>query len=117
EREQGRLRLTRLRGLTNTSEPLTPDARALIEAAFGVRVSDCYLTAECLALTTGCPVSGGAHVNSDLAMLEVVDDGYRPVPDGVAGSKVLVTNLYNLVQPLIRYEVGDVVTMSAAPCP
>ena len=38
------------------------------------------------------------------------------MPDGVAGSKVFVTNLYNFVQPLIRYEVGDVVTMSAAPC-
>jgi phenylacetate-CoA ligase len=103
--------------LSNTSEPLTPDARELIEGAFGVRVSDCYLMAECLALTTGGPHSGGAHVNSDLATLEVVDDDYRPVPDGVPGSKVVVTNLYNRVQPLIRYEVGDVVTMRPSPCP
>lgn len=120
EQEQGRLRLRqggRLLGLTNTSEPLTPDARELIEGTFGVRVSDCYMMAECLALTTGCPHSGGAHVNSDLAMLEVVDDNYRPVPNGVPGAKVLVTNLYNRVQPLIRYEVGDVVTLSARPCP
>jgi phenylacetate-coenzyme A ligase PaaK-like adenylate-forming protein len=117
EQRHGRLHLGSLRGLTNTSEPLAPDARALIEKAFGVRVSDCYLMAECLALTTGCPYSGGAHVNSDLAMLEVVDDEYRPVPDGVPGAKVLVTNLYNFVQPLIRYEVGDVVTMSPSPCP
>ena len=42
----------------------------------------------------------------------MVDDEYRPVPAGVPGAKVLVTNLYNRVQPLIRYEVGDVVTLS-----
>lgn len=117
EKEAGRLRLTRLHGLTNTSEPLPPDSRAGIESAFGVRVSDSYLMAECLALTTGCPVSGGAHVNTDLAILEVVDDHGRPVPDGEAGAKVYVTNLYNRVQPLLRYEVGDVVTMSRTPCP
>ena len=119
EQEAGRLKLRsgHLKGLTNTSEPLTPAARAAIERAFGVRVSDWYLMAECLALTTGCPHGNGAHVNADLAVLEVVDDDYRPVPDGRPGSKVLVTNLYNLVQPLIRYEVGDVVTLSDSPCP
>jgi phenylacetate-coenzyme A ligase PaaK-like adenylate-forming protein len=72
--------------------------------------------AECMALTTGCPHGAGAHVNADLAVLEVVDEDYRPVPDGVPGAKVLVTNLYNFVQPLIRYEVPDVVTMSPSPC-
>jgi phenylacetate-coenzyme A ligase PaaK-like adenylate-forming protein len=39
------------------------------------------------------------------------------VPDGQPGAKVLVTNLYNLVQPMIRYEIGDTVTMSPTPCP
>jgi phenylacetate-coenzyme A ligase PaaK-like adenylate-forming protein len=29
---------------------------------------------------------------------------------------VLLTNLYNRVQPIIRYEIGDVVTMSDTPC-
>jgi phenylacetate-coenzyme A ligase PaaK-like adenylate-forming protein len=119
EEERGLLRLRqsgRLRGLTSTSEPLPPASRALIERAFGVHVSNCYLMAECLALTTGCPQSTGAHVNADLAILEVVDDEYRPVPAGEPGAKVLITNLYNRVQPLIRYEVGDVVTLSPSPC-
>ncbi len=120
EQERGRLRLReggRLKGLTSTSEPLPPASRELVERAFGVRVSDCYMLAECLALTTGCPHFPGAHVNSDLAILEVVDDDGRPVPAGEPGAKVLVTNLYNRVQPVIRYEVGDVVTVSPTPCP
>src|SRR5262249_3985038 len=58
----------------------------------------------------------GMHVNADWAMLEVVDEQNRPVPNGEKGAKVLVTNLANYVQPIIRYEIGDIVTMAAQPC-
>ena len=57
EQAAGRLRLRELTGLTSTSEPLNPIARESIEGAFGVKVADCYMLAECLALTTGCPVT------------------------------------------------------------
>jgi phenylacetate-coenzyme A ligase PaaK-like adenylate-forming protein len=56
------------------------------------------------------------HVNADWVVLEVVDDEYRHVPPGTKGSKVLVTNLSNKVQPFIRYEVGDVLTLATEPC-
>jgi phenylacetate-coenzyme A ligase PaaK-like adenylate-forming protein len=39
------------------------------------------------------------------------------VADGTKGSRVLLTNLYNFVQPIIRYEIDDIVTLSRAPCP
>jgi phenylacetate-CoA ligase len=102
--------------ITNMSEPLTPQARALIEQAFGVHVSDHYAMGECMTLTVGCPYAPGAHVNVDLAILEVVDDHYRAVPPGTKGSRVLVTCLHNYVMPFIRYEIGDVVTMNAGRC-
>jgi phenylacetate-coenzyme A ligase PaaK-like adenylate-forming protein len=38
------------------------------------------------------------------------------VPAGTPGAKWLLTNLYNRVQPLIRYEVDDVLTLSPEPC-
>ncbi len=56
------------------------------------------------------------HVNADWAILEVVDEDNRPVPDGTKGAKVLITNLANFVQPIIRYEIGDIVTMATEPC-
>jgi len=37
----------------------------------------------------------------------LVDAQNRPVPPGVASAKVLLTNLYNRTQPLIRYELTD----------
>jgi phenylacetate-coenzyme A ligase PaaK-like adenylate-forming protein len=45
--------------------------------------------------------------NSDMCIIELVDAGNRPVGPGVPSAKVLVTNLYNLAQPLIRYELAD----------
>jgi len=55
-------------------------------------------------------------VNADWSILEVVDEKNRPVPAGEKGAKVLVTNLANYVQPIIRYEIGDIITMATEPC-
>jgi phenylacetate-CoA ligase len=120
EENAGRLRLRGagcLEQATNLSEALPPTSRAFIEAAFGVHVADNYSMAECMGLTSGCTARAGCHLNVDLACLEVVDGAGQPVPAGTAGSKVLLTNLYNRVQPLIRYEISDVVTLGESPCP
>lgn len=119
EEEAGRLRLRQtgaLKQITNVSEPL-PDASAdYFERVFGVHVTNQYAMGECMALTSGCPLYSGNHLNADLAVLEIVDKNYQPVQPGMTGDKVLVTNLYNPVQPFIRYEVGDVATASERPC-
>jgi phenylacetate-coenzyme A ligase PaaK-like adenylate-forming protein len=70
-----------------------------------------------MALSTGCPRGQGMHLQADWAILEVVDEHNQPVPAGRPGAKVLLTNLYNKIQPFIRYEIGDVVTMSPERCP
>lgn len=116
----GRMHLSELgclKQITNVAEPLSDAAGARLEQTFGARVTDEYAMGECMVLSSGCTAGRGAHVNADLAILEVVDEHNRPVPPGVEGSKVLLTNLYNHVQPIIRYEVDDRVTMSAEPCP
>jgi phenylacetate-coenzyme A ligase PaaK-like adenylate-forming protein len=119
EEEAGRLKLResgRLQQLTNFSEPMPPSTAKRLSKAFGVHVYNQYAMGECLALSSGCPQSLSAHLNADLAILEVVDEHNRPVPEGTPGKKVLLTNLYNHAQPFIRYEIDDVVTMSTAPC-
>ncbi len=120
EERDGRLQLRAkgsLQQLTNMSEPLSAEARQFIEKTFGVHVTDHYAMGECMPLSIGCPFYPGSHLNADLAMLEPVDDRYRPVAPGERGSKVLITNLCNFVQPFIRYEIDDVVTMSPRRCP
>ena len=110
------LHLNGLRQIANSSERLTERARTRVEAAFQVPILNHYGTGECLFLSDGCPNDGGAHVNSDWAILEVVDDDYRPVPPGELGRRILITNLANRVQPFIRYEIGDRVQMATSPC-
>ena len=64
-----------------------------------------------------CAHDAGIHLFEDLTIVENVDEDGRRVPDGERGARMLVTNLYNRVQPLIRFEVSDVVTIDSEPCP
>jgi len=47
------------------------------------------------------------ELNSDTCLVELVDRDERPVPDGVPSDHILITNLANRVQPLIRYRIDD----------
>lgn len=115
EQRAGRLHL-RPRLVATSGEVLTPAARAAIEAAFGVPVLDVYGSSEFAYLAFGC-AHGWLHVNADWVRLEPVDAGYRPVPPGVPSDTVLVTNLANRVQPIVRYDLGDAVVVRPDPCP
>jgi phenylacetate-CoA ligase len=121
-REQiaGRLKLKLDRPLSSlvaSSEPLSEQTRVLSRRAWGRDVQDTYGSAECFIVARSCGHFRRMHVMSDLCVMEVVDRNNRPVPDGQAGEKVLLTNLFNFVQPFIRYEVSDVTGYSTETCP
>ena len=100
------------------SETLTPQARTLIEHAFGIKPINYYGTTECVQLAFECE-HRNMHVNSDWTFLEPVDENDNPVPPGVESHHVLITNLYNPVQPIIRYRLDDVIIWekkSGCPC-
>jgi phenylacetate-CoA ligase len=114
EQRAGRLRLS-LETMSTSSELRTPEAAARIQAAFGVRPFDLYATTE--GLWGGeCERHEGPHLFEEDVIVENVDAGGRAVPDGAPGARLLVTNLANRVQPLIRLEVSDAMTLSAARC-
>jgi phenylacetate-CoA ligase len=114
EQAAGRLHLA-LEGMSTSSELRTPEATAAIEAAFGVAPFDIYATTEGL-WGSDCERHDGLHLYEDDVIVENVDDDGRPVPDGVPGTRLLVTSLANRVQPLIRLEVADAVTLTSQPC-
>ncbi|MHC5560174.1 phenylacetate--CoA ligase family protein [Kocuria sp. U4B] len=115
EQEAGRLRIAPALVAVG-GEVLTAAARERIRGAFGCPVLDEYAASEVPGLAVACP-RGRLHVNADWYLLEPVDEQHRPVPPGRTSSTVLVTNLANRVQPLIRYDLGDRVEVSARPCP
>jgi phenylacetate-CoA ligase len=55
--------------------------------------------------------SVGLHLNEDIAVYEPVDADIRPVAAGTTAAKLLVTNVINHCLPLIRYELGDELTV------
>ncbi len=105
EQRAGRLRIAPT-SVTSTSETLTPGMRAAIAEAFKAPIFDVFGSSEGL-VGASAPDDEVLVFNSDLCIAELVDGENRPVPPGVPSAKVLVTNLYNLTQPLIRYELTD----------
>jgi putative adenylate-forming enzyme len=114
EQADGRLRLAP-ETLVTSSEQLTPQIATRLRDAFGVAPFDVYACTEGLWGIT-CE-HGQMHLFEDVALVENVDADGRPVPDGEAGARLLVTNLVNRVQPLIRLEVTDVMVLDRTPCP
>jgi phenylacetate-coenzyme A ligase PaaK-like adenylate-forming protein len=114
EQEQGRLHINPVLVLP-TGETLTDAVRQQIESAFHTRVRQNYGASEMPVIAYDCG-KGGLHVNADWVIFEAVDEEFQPVLPGQVSHKVLITNLANRVQPFIRYEMGDRVTVNPEPC-
>jgi phenylacetate-coenzyme A ligase PaaK-like adenylate-forming protein len=99
-----------------SSESLAEEDRARVQAAFGCTLADNYGCSEFVAVAAGCK-HGWLHVNADWVILEPVDEHFQPVPPGQASHTVLLTNLVNRVQPILRYNLGDRITLRPDPCP
>ncbi len=97
-------------------ESPTADAGARMEAAFGCRIHNAYGASEFPFFAFSCS-DGWLHVSSDWAILEPVDEHLRPTPPGEPSHTVLLTNLANRIQPIIRYDLGDSVQWRPDPCP
>jgi phenylacetate-CoA ligase len=115
EQRAGRLRLSP-RMLITSAELRTLEMTQRLVEAFGVRPFDVYGTTEGL-FGSECQHHQGIHLFEDTTLVENVDPDGQPVPAGQPGARLLVTNLYNLVQPLLRLEVTDLVTLDPDPCP
>jgi len=61
---------------------------------------------------------GNLHINEDLVFVELYDDKGRAVNEASkVATRMVVTNLVNYAQPLIRYEMNDMVILGhKCPC-
>ncbi|TDC71420.1 phenylacetate--CoA ligase family protein [Streptomyces hainanensis] len=114
ERRAGRLRVEPAL-MVLSAEGLPVDQYRRIADVFRVRVGHSYAATECPFLSYSCD-HGWYHVNSDWLVLEPVDAEYRPTPPGERSHTVLVSNLANRIQPILRYDLGDSVLWRPDPC-
>jgi phenylacetate-CoA ligase len=114
EQLAGRLRISP-RFCATSAEVLTAETRRRIRDAWGIRVFDTYGATEYAPIAAECH-AGRKHLFEDGAVIEVVDDKGRPVSPGVLGERVLLTVFNRRTQPLIRYEISDMLRVSGDEC-
>lgn len=115
QQQEGRLSISP-RVISTHSEMLTKEMRGRMRQAWGLEAFDHYGTTEEPHVGAECSRHEGLHVFEDTTLMEIVDENNRPVPDGTPGAKWLLTNLYNRVQPIIRYELTDILTRKPGHC-
>ncbi|MDA8437295.1 MAG: phenylacetate--CoA ligase family protein [Propionibacterium sp.] len=114
EQDAGRLHL-RLAFVELAGESVSDVQRNRIAEAFGAPVHEAYSASECLVIGFDCG-HGWLHRASDHVILEPVESDLSPTPPGRPSHTVLLTNLANRVQPLIRYDLGDSLTVRSGRC-
>ncbi|MEU0465427.1 phenylacetate--CoA ligase family protein [Amycolatopsis sp. NPDC006131] len=115
EAEAGRLRIDPVL-VVLSAEGLPIPEYARIASALHANVRTSYAANECPFLSQSC-ADGWLHLNADWAILEPVDADHQPVPPGQRSHTVLLTNLANRTQPILRYNLGDAVLVRPNPCP
>ena len=115
EQEAGRLRINPVL-VVLSAEGLPLPEYDRIARAFGATVGHSYAATECPFLSYSC-AHNWLHVNSDWVLFEPVDADYRPTPPGEQSHTVLVSNLANRLQPILRYDLGDSILERPDPCP
>ncbi len=107
----------RYRGVRNVlfgGERLTPAARRRVVDHFGARASEVYATVETFTVARSCR-QGRLHLRRGDVVVEVErQDGSVSLEQGEG--EILVTRLRSEAMPLIRYRVGDRVTIVPPGC-
>ena len=111
EQLAGRLRIAP-RAAFFSSEPLTADVRRRVRDAWGIEPVSGYAATEAPTIAASSPEHPELEIAEDIVVIEIVDENNRAVSPGQPGAKVLLTNLINYAQPLIRYELTDSVVES-----
>lgn len=114
EAKAGRLSISPKRVMT-CGEQCSAEARAAVADAWGIDVYDYWGCSEGV-YAFPCEAGEAMHLPDDLAIIEPVDSQGRVVAPGQPAAKILLTNLYNKTEPLIRYEITDAMTVSSGSC-
>jgi phenylacetate-CoA ligase len=103
-----RIDLPRVRGILTASETLTDTQRETIESAFNARIFNWYGLAEQVVTANECESHMGMHLNQEYGYWELEKRDYLSDNQRM----IIGTNFRNYAMPLLRYETGDIATLS-----
>jgi putative adenylate-forming enzyme len=104
-----------LKMIVTYAEVLEKEEKTRLSDVFQCRVIEIYQGSEG-QFASACSL-GNLHINEDLIVVELLDEQLNEViKPHVAAAHMVVTNLVNRAQPLIRYEMNDLIVLDD-PCP
>ncbi len=109
------VRIPPAKAILTSGERLQPDQRTVIESVLSAHVFERYGRPEFANIAHECAEHNGLHVFSDLFFVEVITGSGRPALPGEVG-EVIVTDLYNLYMPFLRYRTGDFAVLAGRSC-
>lgn len=109
-----RSKLTDLKLVVVGAEIISSNTRKLYQTAFGVDPVESYGSVEMGAMAHETPDRKGLRLCRDTTYFEFLDSNNRPVASGQPG-RVIVTDLYGMTMPLIRYDQGDLAIFRQSP--
>lgn len=95
-----------------SSEVLTFETRQRIEMAWGCKPFNQYGSTETGGLAAECEQHRGMHLFEDRVIAEVVDQDNQPLPPGVFGEKLLITDIQGCPEDILSFPAvacGEVV--------
>lgn len=102
-----------LKKIKNIGETLSDELRQRVKQITGVDMYDQYSSSEVGLISIECPGTGLQHIMSETLLVEVLDEAGNQCQPGELG-RVVVTDFYNTVSPLIRYDIGDYAEVGGA---
>lgn len=104
-----------LKMIVTYAEVLEKEEKNRLSEVFDCRVIEIYQGSEG-QFASACS-HGNLHINEDLIFVELLDEhNHEVTAPHVVANHMIVTNLVNRTQPLIRYEMNDLIVLDD-PCP
>lgn len=95
-----------LKTIKNVGETLHPSLRDRVKRITGVDIRDVYSSSEVGLISVECPDTGLQHIMEETLLVEVLNESGLQCQPGELG-RVVITDFYNTINPLIRYDIGD----------
>ncbi len=115
--EEAGLEAPKLKGVLTSSEKLTQEMRDTFRRVYKCETFDSYNGVEACNLVSECEY-GRLHIIPDIGITEIIGKDGMLCQPGETG-EVIATGFLNFDQPLIRYRMGDLLTLSndqTCPC-
>ncbi len=103
---------TKINTIMTYAEVLEEEDKIRFKKDFNAKVIEIYQASEG-QMASACK-HGYLHINEDLVFIELYDEDNKLITEkNVIGHKMVITNLVNYAQPLIRYEMNDMIILDS----